>query len=277
MDIQKLTIGQMAELNRVTRQTLRHYDMEELLKPYDTDPETGYRYYHVNQSARLDMIQYLKFCGMSLDQIKEQLQCADTNEIQHFLTQQLGFIDQSILKLNQSRRAILRAIENYDRYKLLPQNPEVFHERLPARKIYTHTSQINFFNQEESGYEMMLRELKQSLLDRNLPVGYFCNVGTIIRKEYLARRELCSNEVFVFLEDDFTGIEQPEVLPGGQYVCICSDDFYQEADLALRLLDYINEQGYTIIGDYICEVIADLPFFDKSPRNMVYKIQIPTL
>ena len=60
MDLQKLTVGQMAELNQVSEQTLRLYDREGLLKPRLTDERTGYRYYHILQSARLDLIPNLK-------------------------------------------------------------------------------------------------------------------------------------------------------------------------------------------------------------------------
>lgn len=41
MDLQKLSIGQMAELNHVSEQTLRLYDKEGLLVPRCVDPVTG--------------------------------------------------------------------------------------------------------------------------------------------------------------------------------------------------------------------------------------------
>ena len=59
MDYQKLTIGQMAKLNHISEQSLRLYDREGLLSPFVKDENTGYRYYHIIQSARLDMIQYM--------------------------------------------------------------------------------------------------------------------------------------------------------------------------------------------------------------------------
>ena len=49
MDLQKLTIGQMAELNHISEQTLRLYDRVGLLKPRYIDRATGYRYYHESQ------------------------------------------------------------------------------------------------------------------------------------------------------------------------------------------------------------------------------------
>jgi len=199
MDIQKLTIGQMAELNQITRETLRHYETEGLLIPYYTEPGTGYRYYHVNQSAKLDMIQHLKFCGMSLQQIKTKFESANIDEIQNFLTTQLGQIDESLCRLNQTRNSIARTIENYKRYKLFPQNQTIFHELIPERKIYVHTSNMNYFDQNDSGYEMMLRELKRSLVHNKLSTHYFCNIGTIIRKQHIEKGILYANEVFTFV------------------------------------------------------------------------------
>ena len=69
MQEELLPIGKMAALNRVSISTLRLYDEKGLLKPRYTDPQTGYRYYHIDQNARLDMIAYMKELGMSLSQI----------------------------------------------------------------------------------------------------------------------------------------------------------------------------------------------------------------
>ena len=48
-----VSIGKMAEMNRVTVATLRLYDQLGLLTPRYTDPDTGYRYYDIAQNARL--------------------------------------------------------------------------------------------------------------------------------------------------------------------------------------------------------------------------------
>ena len=72
-----LPIGKMASLNRISITTLRLYDEKELLKPRYIDPETGYRYYSIEQNARLDMIIYMKELGMSLSQIQKSLEKED--------------------------------------------------------------------------------------------------------------------------------------------------------------------------------------------------------
>ncbi len=68
-----LLIGAFSRLTRVPAKTLRYYDDIELFKPAHYDPETGYRYYSVEQLPRLHRIVALKGLGMSLDQIKSLL------------------------------------------------------------------------------------------------------------------------------------------------------------------------------------------------------------
>ena len=77
----------MAAINRVSISTLRLYDEKGLLKPRYIDPGSGYRYYHIDQNARLDMIVYMKELGMSLAQIGEVLNREDISLIEELLSQ----------------------------------------------------------------------------------------------------------------------------------------------------------------------------------------------
>ena len=77
MKNQLISIGKMAEINHTTVPTLRLYDEQGLLRPRFVDPQTGYRYYDEHQSARLDMISYMKELGMSLGEIASVLEKED--------------------------------------------------------------------------------------------------------------------------------------------------------------------------------------------------------
>ena len=93
MDLQRLTIGQMAQLNHISEQTLRLYDKEGLLKAQEVDLKSGYRYYHILQSARLDLIQNLKMYGLTLKQIKDILSSNHLESIKDQLEYQEKDID----------------------------------------------------------------------------------------------------------------------------------------------------------------------------------------
>ncbi|MEM1484405.1 MerR family transcriptional regulator [Oscillospiraceae bacterium PP1C4] len=275
MDMERLTVGQMARLNNISEQTLRLYDRKNLLKPLQTDEQNGYRYYSITQSARLDMIQYMKSYGMTLQQIKIQLDRCDTDAVKTFLKIRFDNIDHQIEELRRSQKAIGRTLENYHRYETLPKDDVIFIEYMRERKIYKYHSEVNFFDHNYATYEYMLRELKSNILCNDLSMTYFCNVGTIMRKENVVAGRFVSNEIFVFVDDDYTAERGIEILPANTYLSICCNDFYKERQYAGRLIDYALAHNYKIAGDYICEVIAEFPIFDRDQRNMFYKMQVP--
>lgn len=279
MDLQRLTIGQMAQLNHVSEQTLRLYDREGILKAQEVDPESGYRYYHILQSARLDLIQNMKTYGLTLKQIRDMLDNDDTAVIRKKLEVQAQEIQQQLEQLFRVKNTLRRVLDNYKKYEALPKNGQIFLEYQPARRIYSFGCEQDFFEQDEAGYEYMLRQLKQHLVHYHISLSLFCNIGTIIRRKRLERAELISNEVFLFVdEDSASGItESYEMTPAATYVCMCFDDFEKEAEHARKLLQYIRENGYQIAGDYICEAIIDFPVLEKKRRHIFSKIQIPVI
>ena len=274
MDLQKLSIGQMAELNHISEQTLRLYDKEGLLVPRCVDPVTGYRYYHIIQSAKLDLIQNMKVYGMTLRQIRSFLDSNDPAALRALLTEQADSIEERIRQLRRSQSAITRTLDNYRRYEAMPRNGEIFLEYIPERRIFRYSCDVNYFDQDESGYEYMLRQMKTNLVANNMPLSYFTNIGTIIRREHLVPDALFSNEVFLFVDEDDSS-QAMETLPAASYLCLCSDEFSMEAENVRRLLDYVQTRGCEIAGDYICEVVVDFPMLDFNRRRMFYKAQIP--
>ena len=270
-----LSIGKMAALNHITVQTLRHYDKIDLLKPLHVDEETGYRYYDIKQSAILDMIQYMKSLGMSLEQIREQFRKEDIEEIQDILRKQSRNIDNEIGRLHQMKRGVEACIRSYGRYLRMPDEGAITLETIPARKVFCYDGGINTYDHGLDTYEYILRELKKQVIIADLPMVYFCNVGSILRKEMIDAGKFESSEIFVFVDDDFEDQEGIEVIPGGNYVCTYFHSFWNERESARRLFHHIDEQGYQIIGDYVCEVVVELPIFDNNERNMYVRLQIP--
>lgn len=72
-----LKIGDFSKLTRVSIRMLRHYDEIDLLRPVETDPYTGYRYYSEKQLPIACRITSLKDMGFNLAAIREMLKCYD--------------------------------------------------------------------------------------------------------------------------------------------------------------------------------------------------------
>ncbi|MBP1919628.1 MerR family transcriptional regulator [Youngiibacter multivorans] len=270
-----LKIGEMAKINHVSEQTLRLYDRLGILSPCARDEENGYRYYDIRQSARLDMIQYLKSMGMSLCDVRDHLSGKDISAIGKLLIKKNAQIDEEIRDLQCQRRAIERAISNIHRYESAPPDGTVILEHIESRQVYCIDSRINFYGSGIEIYEKILRELKNSIIANKLPQVYFSNAGTILRKENLIQRKFISTEVFVFVDSEFIDKQHITEIPAKNYLCIYCDAFDKEEEYANRLLDSIEEHGYLIVGDYICEVLAELPVLEKGGREMFLRLQIP--
>lgn len=102
---------------RVSKRTLRYYDSIDLLKPIETDPETGTRYYSAKQFADLNRILALKELGMSLDQIRRMLaEDVSQDEIRGML----------MMKKAETEQALLADIQRYRSIEARLQNPEVY-------------------------------------------------------------------------------------------------------------------------------------------------------
>lgn len=65
----RLRIGELARLGGVSVKALRFYDEQGLLSPDHVDPQTGYRYYSIDQTGALAAITNLRRAGFSIAEI----------------------------------------------------------------------------------------------------------------------------------------------------------------------------------------------------------------
>lgn len=273
--MERLTIGQMARMNHISRQTLRFYDKIGLLTPDTVDSETGYRYYSIRQSAYLDMIQYMKSLGMKLKDIKKQMERGDPALIKSALLQKSGQIDSQIRALKQQKRAVERALQSCRHYESSPPDGTILLEYIPERWIYLIDAGINFYDYGIEVYEKMLRKLKERLISDRLPQTYFCNAGTILRRKDLERRRFYSSEIFVLVDREFVADHLAVSIPASPYLCIYCNEFEKEKEYIGRLLNAVERNGALIAGDYLCEVIAEFPILEQKKRGMFLRLQIP--
>ncbi len=275
-----LRIGEMAKLNKISVQTLHYYEKIGLLKPQVVDTESGYRYYHVRQCATLDLIGYMKLLGMSLTQIKQLFEKNDVSLIRENIASQLNWIEEQKEKLQQMERGVRRFQFSLKEFEETSQSREVELLTFPERKIFCYDGKQDIYQGSIETYEYIIRELKDQARLKHLPMIYFCNVGSVIRQDNIQSRNFFSSEIFVFVDDEFPNAPEVKVVPAGTYVCLSfrgEDGFANELDYAKILLDYVDKHGYSISGDYLCEVVAELPVYDTEARGMFIRIQVPVI
>ena len=109
-------IGEFSKIAQVSGRQLRNYDRLGLLTPEYTDPDTGYRYYTVQQLPRLNKILALKELGLSLAQIDRLLnEDISAEEIRGMLTLKKSQVEQILLEEARRFRYIETRIAQIDR------------------------------------------------------------------------------------------------------------------------------------------------------------------
>lgn len=269
------SIGEMAKFNRVSIPTLRLYDKMNLLKPAFVDQETGYRYYSLQQNARLDMIAYMKELGMSIAEIRKVLEKEDLTQVEMILSQKNEQIHRQIRDLKEQHDAVERAIASIERYRKSPLTGTLSLEYIDRRYIWGIPCKSNFYQQGIDSYEQELAALRRQMAEQNLLQIHSYNTGTSIRREDFVQGNLAPDQMFIFTNAKNAQGLQTSVLDSGMYACIYLDGFDNEPESAGRLLRFCKENDYTITGDYLCEVLTEFNVFSDQQRSMFLRLQVP--
>ena len=271
-----IPIGKMATANKVTIATLRLYDQMGLLKPAFIDPDSGYRYYTIQQTSRLDFIRYMRELGLSLADIQSILEKEDVTLIEEKLIEKNNQIHQQLRELKAMHEAVDRTIQSIERYRKSPSSGMISLEFIDQRYILYAPCAVNFYETGIVAYEKIIHDLRTGLMEKGLPQILSYNLGTSILLSDFEAERFIPDQVFIFgdrhLQDYGDTIR---VLDSGMYACIYLDSFDEEISAALKLKEYCRDQGYALTGDYICEELTEFNVFDMHRRNMFLRLQIP--
>ena len=102
-------IGQFAAASRLSLKALRLYDENGLLPPARVDPESGYRYYRLQQLGHATTIRLLRRAGMPLAEIRAFLAAPSAAQLEEYERTLLGELADRRLVLRYLRRRLKEA------------------------------------------------------------------------------------------------------------------------------------------------------------------------
>ena len=263
-------IGEVARMFHISVGSLRHYEKLGLIHPEYTDPDSGYRYYGVQQFERLNTIRYLRALDMPLEDIADFLQNKDVGKIQEMLIHQRETVRQKQQKLQIIEHKINTRLDGLaDALSSRLDTITLIHT--PPRRITwirNHLSPKTYLDLETS-----IRTLQK---DQEETLVFLGKVGLGISKEHLESEAYqVYDTVFLLLEpeDRYQGIT--EELPGQTCVSIRFCGSHNEAPAYYqKLLAYIREHRLMIDG-FSREVTMIDYVLTNYPKQFVTEIQIP--
>ena len=158
-------IGEFSKLGQVSTRMLRHYDQLGLLKPSQTDKFTSYRYYTIEQLARLNRIVALKELGFSLEQVAQLLEKEgdlSAEKLRGMLTLRRAEIERELLDTHTQLTEVesrLRQIEQEGQ----PSPYEIIIKSLPAQAVASLRQIVPTVGEMSYYWQTMYTELYAAL------------------------------------------------------------------------------------------------------------------
>lgn len=239
------SIGELSQLQGISRQTLIYYDHIGLFKPSYTDPSTGYRYYDANQLDYLDTICIMKQIGFSLQQIKDQLNNFTLENSIDALKEQQTKIDEQIQSLQLIKSRVHQRIDLLE--------SAVNHNALKQISMHMVSPQELLVQPVESPYSLekislATKRLFHYAFENHLPIYY--QSGVVVPYKRILNQEY-TKAIMVFLPIE-NGYDHQDIISTKYGRCVIGyhlGDYQSIGSTYERILEYCSLHGLTIVSD----------------------------
>lgn len=247
MDAKKyFKIGELSKLYNIGLDSIRYYEEVGILKPI-RDPKNNYRLYTLKDIRKMTMIRELLNLNFSLEQIKDFEEHRDIKHSVDLLEQELTIINDSIVKLLQTKNNIQsrlltlhKAAHEKEQQGIRVMN---FHQR-PCIMI----SETNL---PDAYVDYEIIKYTRSHPDTAIATIGTCDCYTLdLENSNPASNQYRTKNVF-FYSEEFAG-KNNYSLPSGKYLCVTYTGSYDQTKKWVpKMFDYAKEHGMDIISDPI--------------------------
>jgi len=266
----KYKINDIASFFKISRQTLIYYDNIGLFKPRFVDGDTSYRYYGEEQFSNLRFILTLKEAGFSLKEIREYTKSRSPEESLDYLEEKKRQVDLKIKKMIESKVKIDRKISEIKNIMkkddIEPQM--IYFESMEAIAIQIEKP-CDYLKYDKTFSDLM--DMREELNIQG--DDYFVRIS----KEEIALGNTMEVKTIGFFTPTFCDHKNSLKIEGGWFASIMHKDTWDTIEVSYeRLLKYVKENGYEVVGDSIeifNEVIVHLGKGEGSITQITFPVK----
>lgn len=242
-----ISIGQMSKINNVSIQALRHYEKLGILSPSYINPNTGYRYYSIEDFVKIGLIKQCKSLGLSLDEIKEVIyNYTSLDSIYKILENQKFLLSNKIKEFELAYNKIT-TLENEIGISLNKGLNNIFTKYNGERTCL----EFNYSDRYSKQFELDLRKYliiaEEVYENANTEI-----VFTVSSNKMISTKEIEYVNVMLILGENkhYKG-ENITSIPKGNYLTMYFDDVYRNSKKYYKIfVDYIKENHLKTKGDF---------------------------
>lgn len=271
----RLLIGQMARLNHTTLATLRHYDKVGILSPVYVNPETGYRYYDVQQCLVFHMIQHHKALNMSLKEIKEILRRNDYDFLEQIYKKKLDEVNQALAEFEFRKEELERMMKGADHFCHRPPNGFIQMGFITAEYVYEKKAVRNYVLEDIGSVIYDASSIEGQLIKSGFTEGYLNLPFVTLSLDDIKHQRYRTEKLGIIVQGKNREIAGVEQLPSSTSVFVYFEDFSKLRTYAEQVIAFCHDHNYTPAGDMICRLMGVLHLDDFKKTSEVYRLSIP--
>lgn len=271
----RLLIGQMAKLNHTTLATLRHYDKVGILSPVYVNPETGYRYYDVQQCLVFHMIQHHKALNMSLKEIKEILRRNDYDFLEQIYKKKLDEVNQALAEFEFRKEELERMMKGADHFCHRPPNGFIQMGFITAEYVYEKKAVRNYVLEDIGSVIYDASSIEGQLIKSGFTEGYLNFPFVTLSLDDIKHQRYRTEKLGIIVQGKNREIAGVEQLPSSTSVFVYFEDFSKLCIYTEQIIAFCHAHNYTPAGDMICRLMGVLHLDDFKKTTEVYRLSIP--
>lgn len=271
----RLLIGQMAKLNHTTLATLRHYDKVGILSPVYVNPETGYRYYDVQQCLVFHMIQHHKALNMSLKEIKEILRRNDYDFLEQIYKKKLDEVNQALAEFEFRKEELERMMKGADHFCHRPPNGFIQMGFITAEYVYEKKAVRNYVLEDVGSVIYDASSIEGQLLKSGFTEGYLNFPFVTLSLDDIKHQRYRTEKLGIIVQGKNREIAGVEQLPSSTSVFVYFEDFSKLCIYTEQIIAFCHAHNYTPAGDMICRLMGVLHLDDFKKTTEVFRLSIP--
>jgi len=211
-----LSIGEMAKFTGVGIQALRYYERKNILKPAYTDPDSGYRYYSLEQANSVDVISACVELNIPLKELTDLFDTDDHALLEEFFVRNRKAAEKKLKSVNTMMALADKALKRMEINKLY-EIERVYKMEFPEKFYYIKScgQSIKNFNRMKFLVEFA-EEVKANLMQ------YIDQVDSesfvLMEYGFLCKLSPVGTEYFTFAEIPRSlADENTLIIPHGTY------------------------------------------------------------
>lgn len=265
----------MAKLNHTTLATLRHYDKVGILSPVYVNPETGYRYYDVQQCLVFHMIQHHKALNMSLKEIKEILRRNDYDFLEQIYKKKLDEVNQVLAEFEFRKEELERMMKGADHFCHRPPNGFIQMGFITAEYVYEKKAVRNYVLEDIGSVIYDASSIEGQLIKSGFTEGYLNFPFVTLSLDDIKHQRYRTEKLGIIVQGKNREIAGVEQLPSSTSVFVYFEDFSKLCIYTEQIIAFCHAHNYTPAGDMICRLMGVLHLDDFKKTTEVFRLSIP--